>query len=105
MLSGSIEPDSILARGKPLRERAWRLFDGCAMAHLHSPVKGANRATLEGAAWPPVAWTESSGFACHCRMAPFGGGSARADRGFGLKRGIATVATMTSAEPTRRDFL
>jgi ubiquinol-cytochrome c reductase iron-sulfur subunit len=83
------------------------------MAHLRSPVKGANRTPLGRAAWPPVSGTESGRFARYCRVAPFSGveGAAAARMG-GLKgqelkdkKGIANVTTMSSAEPTRRDFL
>jgi ubiquinol-cytochrome c reductase iron-sulfur subunit len=78
------------------------------MAHLRSPVKGANRTPLGGAAWPPVPGMESGRFARHCRAAPFAGvEGAAAGRVGGSrdKKGIANVTTMSSAEPTRRDFL
>jgi ubiquinol-cytochrome c reductase iron-sulfur subunit len=79
------------------------------MAHLRSPVKGANRTPLDRAAWPPVPGTESGRFARHCRVAPFFGreGSHGGAHGWigEIKKGIANVTTMSSAEPTRRDFL
>jgi ubiquinol-cytochrome c reductase iron-sulfur subunit len=79
------------------------------MAHLRSPVKGANRTPLGRAAWPPVPGTESGRFARHRRVAPFflgvKGATAVRMGGSGDKKGIANVTTMSSAEPTRRDFL
>src|ERR1700686_2089400 len=78
------------------------------MAHLRSPVKGANRTPLGRAAWPPVPGTESGRFAPHCRGAPLLGAkgpTAVRMGGSGDKKGIANVTTMSSAEPTRRDFL
>jgi ubiquinol-cytochrome c reductase iron-sulfur subunit len=51
---------------------------------------------------------ESGRFARHCRVAPFSGvkGAAAARVGGSRdKKGIANVTTMSSAEPTRRDFL
>src|SRR5579872_45016 len=64
---------------------------------------------LGRAAWPPVAGMESGRFARHCRVAPFSGvkGATAGARVGGSrdKKGIANVATMSSAEPTRRDFL
>jgi ubiquinol-cytochrome c reductase iron-sulfur subunit len=78
------------------------------MAHLRSPVKGANRTPLGRAAWPPVPRTESGRFAPLPGDALFGrGGSHGGAYGGGSrdKKGIANVTTMSSAEPTRRDFL
>jgi len=48
------------------------------MAHLRSYVKGANRARLGGAAWPPVPGRRAAGSPRHCRLAPVWGAGAAA---------------------------
>src|SRR5258708_31458862 len=80
-----------------------------AMAHLRSPVKGANRTRwvvplgLLSPGW------KAAGLPDNCRVgAPLGReGSAAAVRVGWIedKKGIAIGTTTSSAEPTRRDFL
>jgi ubiquinol-cytochrome c reductase iron-sulfur subunit len=80
-----------------------------AMTHLHSFGKGANRTVLDRVAWPPVTRMESGRFARRRRGLKFRnrepGGTPRGRTVGILKKGTAKVTTMSSAEPTRRDFL
>src|SRR3954469_7633328 len=59
------------------------------------------------AAWPPVPRMESGGSVCRRLLAPRRSEPRRcaARAGRTTRKGFATVTTMSSAEPTRRDFL
>src|SRR5215510_1614947 len=89
--------------------------------HLRSPGKGANKTPLDRAAWPLACRVESGRFARRrqaaspCRAPeqrrrpargriaqPAQAGCGRTD---GTRKETASVTTMSSAEPTRRDFL
>src|SRR5579862_1144557 len=73
------------------------------MAHLHSPVKGANRTPL-GACCLASCRQDGEQPVRPPQPAPNAAEAGRTG-GLGIKRGTRIVATMSSAEPTRRDFL
>src|SRR5947207_12368919 len=87
----------------PLAPLGW----GVARAGLRSSGKGANRTPRNRAAWPPSPGRAAAGF-----PAVMGGATPGALEGVGPPRGRIDgdredpiVTTMSSAEPTRRDFL
>src|SRR5262249_19169335 len=92
--------------------------------HLHSRGKGANRTPLDFAAWPPArkfglpAGRRAAGSPAAARRRPRvpGSGASRPHLDYAARarqaaggpideKGTAHVTTMSSAEPTRRDFL
>jgi len=78
------------------------------MAHLRSPVKGANRTRWVVPLGLLSPGRKAAGSPATAGWRPFGAWREprrRAWVGLKDKKGIANVTTMSSAEPTRRDFL